>query len=293
MNNETNFDGTPRVTKTEKMNVKPKHKDVLLSDIRPNPLNFRRRLLKDSEFEKQVLEEAHSQLLSPLTSPIEVYEDPIGYDENENPLNDGKRYTIISGEKRWRGALHNYEQAISRDDEDANPYIYVSIQPKPKEYFDEVHEICKYNNQDQVPKKILAKIINKLAIEILKEEPTIKHRELQARLGYLVGRTDKTARNYIANIVYDVTKGRDISDEELDQAIEDVLQKNNHRDAWCNRISEHIKEELGGGIGAKISVSKKNTFSLKLSVKNLEDLQSLLSICNLEAILPDLDDFEQ
>ena len=159
--------------------------------IRFNPLNFYRKEIhqdEDSEENQEFIQLAAENFRERAqTQPLEVY-----YDDS---IEDGKSFTLISGEKRLRAALYNHKHGLGPDT------VLVLIHPKPKDKTEELEWIMEANDQT-----VFSKETRKQAVEnwynILREKnPTWSYTKLSRAIKGKVGYTsDRQVRNVLAEL---------------------------------------------------------------------------------------------
>lgn len=246
------------------------HERVSVLSVRPNPCNFYRDA-DDDEFQEEILNTAEDQKHTPQMQDLIGY-----YDEGD----DGKSVTLLSGEKRWRAALINYENG------DGGEYLDFLLIPKPQSQEEEYVKIIQFNNHSDFSKDIRAKSAKILWDIIEKTEPELSFTQKTKKIAVKLNKTDRTVRNYLAS--YHITSQGDASlleqnvDAQEEQNMEEDLLKKQEVEERLQMVSKEIAEQLA--TNTKLKQTKKKGYVLSFNLENSDDLLSLLSILGCENV---------
>lgn len=231
---------------------------VHVNDIRANPRNFYGDDIENEEI--YVADMADMIAENGQDANGIVYEDT-------DPA-DGKRYTLIAGERRWKAIMKNFE------DGKGDGLYEVKIIPKPADSSEEMLRIIRNNAQ-----RNKSVTVRKHEIEALKkvwEDLKIENRKPEGRMrewiAKNIGMSPRAVQEYLTG---------DFS-EESDSAGEGQSEEAEYDpDKEKLRI---ISRNLSGYLGVKAKASKKKNgkFSLSFQTENFDELISLLYELNFD-----------
>ena len=244
---------------------------VSVMDIRRNPKNFFR--THSEEEELLIQQEAEKQLHEPQIIALVGYED---YQE------DGKRLTLLSGEKRWRAALFNYENGRGKE------LIRLQVVPKPKNDDEELKLIIGFNNQTNFSKDIISEAIRKMYNIISKEHPEYSPTKLSEYIAPFVGVSDRQVRNYFRELkLGNFANERSVIEQSADEAFAEEQQRmedEKRRTEWCERVGNEIKERID--TDTKVKANKKDVITITMT-SSIDDMYYLLEVLHLDDVLID------
>lgn len=248
------------------------HERVSVLDVRPNPNNFYRNI-EDEEYLEEIKNTAEDQKHTPQMQDLIGY-----YDE----LDDGKKVTLLSGEKRWRAALINFQNG------EGNEYLDFLLLPKPQSKEEEFIKIIQFNNHTDFSKDIRAKSAKILWDILNKTESGLSFTQLTKIIATKLNKSDRTVRNYLAS--YNITstsQGEDshlkksVDSEEENKINQDMIKKQELDEKLCS-ISKNLEAKLA--TNTKLKQTKKKGYILTFNLENLDDLSCFLSILNCEDV---------
>lgn len=118
------------------------YRDVHISEIRVNPLNF---------YAHYDEEDIYVDRMADSIKEYGQFENAVVYIDKS--LDDGKTYTLLSGELRFKAIKKLFEQGIKND------LIHVKIVDKPESKSDEMIRIIRNNSIRSQSKEVLEKIV--------------------------------------------------------------------------------------------------------------------------------------
>lgn len=245
---------------------------VSVMDVRRNPQNFFR--THSEEEELIIQQEADKQLHEPQIIAL------VGYEDHQD---DGKRYTLLSGEKRWRAALFNYENGRGKE------LIRLQVVPKPKSVDEEVKLIIGFNNQTNFSKEIISEAVKKMYNILSKEHPEYSPTKLSESIAPFVGVSDRQVRNYFRELkLGNFANERSVIEESADEAFAEEEQQKvedeKRRNEWCERVANEIKERID--TDTKVKTNKKDVITITMT-SSIDDMYYLLEVLHLDDVLID------
>lgn len=220
------------------------YKKIHVNDIRINRLNF----YNDEEDEDYYVE-----------SMAEILKND-GMDANgvvyAEIMNDGKKYTLLSGERRYKATKKNYEDGIG------DGLFYVKVVEKPRDETREILRIISANNQRNKSKELRQKEVAMLQkcwddLVAKGEQPKGRKRDWMAEK---IGLSPRMIQNYLKE---------ENGDEKVSEKKQDTEMKKKFKN-----ISERAKNLYN----VRISISN-NT--IKLPYDDIEELRELLKTLDL------------
>ncbi|WP_276930757.1 ParB/RepB/Spo0J family partition protein [Faecalibaculum rodentium] len=216
-----------------------KFEKIRVTDIRPNPRNF----YGETEDEEEYID-TMAQLISEN-----------GQESNgvvfEQSGDDGRHYTLLSGERRWKAITKNLEEGKG------DGLMDVKIVSKPEDDADEYLRLIRNNAQRNKSKQIREKeveivlgIYNQLAEQ--GQRPVGKKREW---IGAQVGLSPRQVQSYLKALESAQEGQEKLEDEHT--ALE----------------SQRLTESLTALTGHKTKITK--SFAVTIRCHSLEDIQSL------------------
>ncbi|WP_217948558.1 MULTISPECIES: ParB N-terminal domain-containing protein [Erysipelotrichaceae] len=216
-----------------------KFEKVSVTDIRPNPRNF---------YGESEEEEAYVEAMAQLIQENGQESNGVVYEQSGE---DGKHYTLLSGERRLKAITKNYEEGKG------DGLMDVKVVPQPQDDADEYLRLIRNNAQRNKSKQIREKeveialgIYNQLAEQ--GQRPAGKKREW---IGAQVGLSPRQVQSYL--------KALESAQEEQDQSQdEDIVQES-------KRLTEHLTDLTGH----KTKITK--SFAVTIKCQSLEGVQAL------------------
>lgn len=229
---------------------------VHVDDIRPNPNNFYAHV---SEDETELVENMGKLLIEDgLDTNGLVYED--------TSLDDGKKYTLLAGERRWKAIKLNMERGAG------DGLFEVKIISKPTNHTEEMLRIIRNNAQRNKGKDIRSAEIKALENiwDELKEQgkkPVGKKRDW---IAMNVGLSPRRVQEYLTGEESESKKeegGSTSTSTEVEP--ENYVQSSQLE--WYKTLSENMTEAMG----YKVKISKKGVISF--DTMNGDNMESVLN----------------
>lgn len=233
---------------------------IHVQDIRPNVNNFYAHI--DDIDEEQYVSDMAEQLKEyGQDSNAVVYKDL-------SP-NDGKSYTLLAGERRWKAVVKNYENGIG------DGMLQVKIINKPEDETQELLRIISNNSQRDKSKEVRQAEIDALEFcwQDLKErglQPPGKKRDWIAQY---IGLSPRRVQDYLSASINEDTlqNSDDIVDLEIPE--EEPAGLTPAEIDTLKNIETNLKEATG----RKVKISKKCAVTFYAQNEDLEDLFTILS----------------
>ena len=252
---------------------------INVSQIRENPLNFyekedvyKRTIDKETGQDIELVSLAEGIKEKGQMHNIVVYAD--------NTLNDGKEYTLISGARRYKAILFNFQNGESDGSVDA------LIIDKPQNAYEESMLIMEGNKQRRrefTSKKVAYQ-------EVLTMEQIYDEYKKQGLIPK--GQVDK--RKYVSmqlgiaeGTIHNLHQEFDKTNENLTPKQKAKVNKNERKKRKYNEVAEEIQSEVSSAC-SKVKLSDKE---LVFKYDCFEDLEHLLEILNLQDVY--LDDLKE
>lgn len=180
-------------------------KNIHVKEIRTNKLNFYARM-NDEDF----YVESMSSILS---------ED--GQDSNavvyfDDSVEDGKLYTLIAGERRYKALLENFKSGIG------DGLLYCKVIQKPKDELDEVLRIIRDNANRTKSKEIRmqeVKLINEVWDKRKASGDKMGGRKVEW-IGSMIGMSPRMVQNYLSKLE---NEKNDKKESDIDDQWEDFV----------------------------------------------------------------------
>ena len=231
---------------------------VHVKDIRPNVNNFYAHIDDNDE----------EQYVSDMAKQLKEY----GQDSNavvyyDISPNDGKKYTLLAGERRWKAASLNWESGIG------DGMVQVKIIEKPEDETQELLRIISNNSQRDKSKDVRKAEIDALEFcwQDLKErglQPPGKKRDWIAQF---IGLSPRRVQDYLSTPSSEsLSVQEDAVDFEVPEDTQEELTS-----AELDTLKT-IQNNLKESIGRKVKISKK--CAITFYPQNNHDMEDLFTI---------------
>ena len=242
-------------------------KKVSVSEIRPNRENFYASISEDED-----------QKVEDMAEMIQEY----GQDENgvvyiDESIDDGKKYTLLAGERRYKAIKKNFENGIG------DGMFQVKIVPKPKDLTEELIRIIMYNAIRNKSKEVRKAEIDALCMcwdemDARGEKPSGKKREWIARQ---IGMSARQVQEYLTGEFSENENAESTDDEGGSTSTSRKARKKKGLDLSSadKETLNNIQENLKQATGRKVKINTKDcsiTFYPNMDIDAMEDLYTIL-----------------
>lgn len=238
-------------------------KKISVDDIRPNKMNFYAHI--NDEDETIYVNDMAEQLLDHgQDSNGVVYED--------TSIDDGKRYTLIAGERRWKAVKKNYEE------NKGDGLFFVKIVPKPEDETQEKIHLIMNNaqrNKTKEVKKTEVEVLSECWEELVKQDKKPKGRKREW-IAKGMGMSPRQVQEYLTGILSD-------NEEQSSEVVlgdialgEDEPQKSDLSSAELETL-KNIQSNLKESTGRKVKISKKCAITFYAQNDDMEDMFTILN----------------
>lgn len=232
---------------------------IHIRDIRPNIKNFYAHINDEDEI----------QYVNDMASQLEEY----GQDSNavvyyDVEPNDGKKYTLLAGERRWKAACLNYENGIG------DGMLQVKIIDKPNDETQELLRIISNNSQRDKSKEVRKAEIDALELcwqdlENRGQRPQGKKRDWIAQY---IGLSPRQVQEYLTGNLATTSETTEVVDVQNEEEIQQGLTS-----AELDTLKT-IQNNLKVATGRKVKISKKCAITFyPQSDSDMEDFYTILS----------------
>lgn len=243
-------------------------KKISVNEIRKNPLNFYAGLNQDDE-EFGVVGLAEDIERYGQKEDIEVYED-----EKE----DGKIYTLLSGERRWKAVTYNLEHGVG------DGLISAIVTNKPEDEIEEVNRIISGNHQREKNESIRMEEVrieedNWNALVEAGQKPEGKKR---VWIGKRINLSERQVQTYLTRLKeIREAQERQASDDDFYSQGESFtdLASEEPDNGLTSADKEYLKtlqKNLSDTMGRKVKISMK-TYAITFYPNDFDDVSSVLN----------------
>lgn len=234
---------------------------VHVSEIRRNERNFYAVVSENEEADVDNL--AQILLQDGQDDNGVVYED-------ESP-NDGKKYTLLAGERRWKAITKNYEAGLS------DGMYEVKVVKRPADEIDEMMRIVRNNAQRNKTKEVRAAEVK--AMEIIwnglvarGEKPEGKKREW---IGANIGLSPRRVQEYMTGEESDNHEEESEENEGGNVATPKKKKKKTELSSADLEYLKNLQDNLTESMGRKVKISK--NLGITFYPQDLDDIASVLN----------------
>lgn len=236
-------------------------KNVHVNEIRPNTMNFYAHI--NDEDEEIYVSDMAEQLQ-------EFGQDTNGVVYLDESVGDGKKYTLLAGERRWKATVKNYENGIG------DGMFQVKVVPKPVDEVTEIIHIIMNNAQRNKPKEIRKSEVDMLnecwiELEAQGKKPKGKKREW---IGKNTGLSARQVQEYLTGSLSDEGGSTATSDESNDGEAKKTTPEMTSADLDTLKT---IEGNLKDSMGRKVKISKKCAITFYPNKDDMEDMFTILS----------------
>ena len=232
---------------------------VHVSEIRRNERNF---YAVVSENEEENVENLATILR-------EDGQDDNGVVYEDTSLNDGKKYTLLAGERRWKAITKNYENGLG------DGMYEVKVVRRPADEIDELMRIVRNNAQRNKTKEVRAAEVK--AMEVIwdglvarGENPEGKKRD---GIGANIGLSPRRVQEYMTG------EESDIGNEEANPEEGDITAtRRRNQPPLSSADAEYLRnlqKNLSESTGRKVKISK--SFGITFYPNGFDDITTVLS----------------
>ena len=233
-------------------------------EIRRNERNFYADLNEDEEFGVLGLAEDIQQYGQ--KEDIEVYED--------DSLDDGKKYTLLSGERRWKAMCYNLENGVG------DGMINAIVTRKPETEIEEMNRIISGNHQRDKNESIR---MEEVKIEEANWDQLVENGEKPAGkkrvwIGKRINLSERQVQTYLTRLremreVQENGATITVSGEEFTELAEPEPEGISSSD---KENLKQLQKALSESTGRKVKISPKN-FGITFYPYDLEDVFAVLN----------------
>lgn len=188
----------------------------------------------------------------------------------DDSINDGKTYTLLSGERRFKATKKNYENGIG------DGLFFAKVVKKPENETEEMLRIISANNQRNKSKELRKKEVNALQMcwdELVArgEKPKGRKREWMAEK---IGVSPRMIQNYLKDDEAardDEKNDQDCSNDSCDTEYEELKSD-------FKRFSKRARELYG----VDVKITKK---SINVAYEDISELKHVLKQLDLDALV--------
>lgn len=231
---------------------------VSVNEIRPNSENFYSHVCTEEDEQIYVEDLAKMILEHGQDAPCIVYED--------TDIDDGRKYTLIAGERRWKAITLNMDRQLS------DGLCLIRIIPKPDNMIEERLRLIENNAQRNKDKAMRTKEIETLSQvwEALKEQGQQPRGKKRDWIASKIGLSPRTIQNYLPKESEPIDAEVPCTDAE-----EQVQQSNNGLTSSDLEYLKQVEKNMSESLGRKVKISKK--CAITIQPNGLEDIFTVLS----------------
>lgn len=232
---------------------------VHVSEIRRNERNF---YAVVSENEEENVENLATILR-------EDGQDDNGVVYEDTSLNDGKKYTLLAGERRWKAITKNYENGLG------DGMYEVKVVRRPADEIDELMRIVRNNAQRNKTKEVRAAEVK--AMEVIwdglvarGEKPEGKKRDW---IGANIGLSPRRVQEYMTGEESDIG-----NDEANPEEGGNTATRRRNQPPLSSADAEYLRnlqKNLSESTGRKVKISK--SFGITFYPNGFDDITTVLS----------------
>lgn len=248
---------------TEIMSSGQSYKQIHVDEIRVNPVNFYREE-EDEHFY--------------VNSMAELIQKD-GMDANgivylDQSIDDGKSYTLLSGERRFKAVQKNYENDL------CDGLFYAKVVTKPQNETEEMLRIISANNHRNKSPELRRKEVK--ALEMCWNELKARGEKIQGKkrewIAEKIGLSPRMVQNYLKDEPKEEPSNTEQEDSEASQEEDDVKTAKEELKEKYKAISKRAKEIYD----MDIKITEK---SVALKFDGQEELREVLSKLGLEDLI--------
>lgn len=239
---------------------------VSVNEVRVNRENFYAHISEDEE-----------QKVDNMAEMIQNF----GQDENgvvyvDESIGDGKKYTLLAGERRFKAIKKNFERGIG------DGMFQVKIVPKPKDVTEELIRIIMYNGIRNKSKDVRKAEVDALCmcwdeLEANGQKPKGLKREWIAEY---IGLSPRQVQEYMTGDFAKQGEVKEVKDEDGSTATSKKTSKKAPELSSADKETlRMLQENLKQSTGRKVKINQKNgaiTFFPNTDTDMLEDLYTIL-----------------
>ena len=232
---------------------------VHVSEIRRNERNF---YAVVSENEEENVENLATILR-------EDGQDDNGVVYEDTSLNDGKKYTLLAGERRWKAITKNYENGLG------DGMYEVKVVRRPADEIDELMRIVRNNAQRNKTKEVRAAEVK--AMEVIwdglvarGEKPEGKKRDW---IGANIGLSPRRVQEYMTGVESDIG-----NEEANPEEGGNTATRRRNQPTLSSADAEYLRnlqKNLSESTGRKVKINK--SFGITFYPNGFDDITTVLS----------------
>ncbi len=239
-------------------------KKISVDQIRPNRMNFYAHL--NDEDEEIYVNDMAEQLL-------DYGQDSNGVVYLDTSIDDGKMYTLLAGERRWKAIKKNFEE------NKGDGLFMVKIVPKPESETDEKIHLIMNNaqrNKTKEVKKTEVEVLSECWNELVEQgkKPKGRKREWIAKG---MGMSPRQVQEYLTGSLADDENEGEV---EIDVGGLQLGEDETNEQTMTSADEETLKmieKNLRESTGRKVKISKKCAITFYAQNDDMEDMYTILN----------------
>ena len=241
------------------------------------------RFNSDNDFSKH--EDELEQVADMKELILEFGQIEAGIVYEDKTIKDGKKYTLVSGERRVKAITELYEEGLG------DGIFWANVIEKPSDELSEQELLFQANAKRDFTTEQKKHLVKKLrSMYLTKKERGRKPKEtMREYIGKLLGMAERTVGEYIKKIKEEESETNTLTDIELDEENDELVAKkektisdyDNNKELYTS-FSERVKDALDINLKFK---KNKDKIKMEIVVEDHFELLDLLKKLNLEEYL--------